>query len=95
MVPAHGEDCEDFPEPEHPAEFHPFFGKYASTGQPVIPSYGEDDGTDTTDENGGTGAEQNFDPKYYEQAPQNPPDVQVPPEAPQGGDQQGQGPGPQ
>jgi penicillin-binding protein 1A len=97
MLPAHGEDCDDFPLPEHPAEFHPFFGKYASTGKPVTPLYGEDDQTDTTgDENGGTGTEQNFDPRYYEEAPQNPPDVQAPPEAPPGQDQQGgQDPGAQ
>ena len=35
MVAAHGEDCDDFPLPEHPAEFHPFFGKYAATGKPI------------------------------------------------------------
>jgi penicillin-binding protein 1A len=32
MVPAHGDDCSDFPEPKEPAEFSPFFGKYATTG---------------------------------------------------------------
>jgi penicillin-binding protein 1A len=90
MVPAHGEDCDDFPLPEQPTEFHPFFGKYASTGKPVTPAYGEEDET-TTDETGGTGTDQEFDPRYYEQAPQNAPDVQAPPadEAPQGQDQQG------
>jgi membrane peptidoglycan carboxypeptidase len=93
MVPAHGEDCDDFPLPEHPAEFHPFFGKYASTGKPVTPTYGTEDQTDTTgDESGGTGTGQNFDPRYYEEAPQNPPDVEAPP---QGQDQQGADPGAQ
>jgi penicillin-binding protein 1A len=95
MLPAHGDDCDDFPEPQQPAEFHPFFGKYATTGKPVVPLYNEDDGTDMNgDESGGTGTEQNFDPRFYEDAPQNPPDVEAPPEAPQGGDPQG-GQGPQ
>jgi penicillin-binding protein 1A len=95
MLPAHGEDCDDFPEPETPAEFHPFFGKYSSTGKPVIPYSTEGDGT-TTDESGGTGTEQQFDPRYYEEAPQNPPDVQVPPDqgTPDPG-QQGTDPGAQ
>jgi penicillin-binding protein 1A len=93
MVPAHGDDCDDFPLPEQPAEFHPFFGKYASTGKPVTPAYSEEDNT-TTDQTGGTGTDQELDPRYYEQAPQNPPDVQAPPEppadgAPQGQDEQG------
>ncbi len=82
MVPAHGEDCDDFPLPEQPAEFRPFFGKYAATGKPVVPAYGEEDGEDEDDSGGtGTGGE-SFDPDYYEEAPQNPPDVAVPPEAP-------------
>ena len=33
MEAAHGDDCDDFPPPEHPAEFHPFFGKYAAHRQ--------------------------------------------------------------
>jgi hypothetical protein len=99
MLPAHGEECDDFPEPETPAEFHPFFGKYSSTGKPVVPLYGEDDGT-TTDDSGGTGTDQQFDPRYYEEAPQNAPDVQVPPDqgTPDQGappDQQGADPGAQ
>ena len=28
----------------------------------------------------GTGTDQEFDPRYYEEAPQNPPEVQAPPE---------------
>jgi penicillin-binding protein 1A len=91
MVPAHGDDCEDFPLPEQPAEFHPFFGKYASTGKPVTPAYSEEDDT-TTGDTGGTGPDQKLDPDYYEEA--QPPDVQAPPEppaegAPQGEDEQG------
>src|SRR5215213_1788458 len=79
MVEAHGEDCDDFPVPEQPAVFHPFFGKYAATGKAVTPTYGEDDGRTTDDtRGGGTGTGQEFDPRYYEEAPQNEPDVQVP-----------------
>ena len=78
MEVAHGEDCDDFPLPEHPAEFHPFFGKYAATGKAITTTpYGSQDGT-TTDQSGGTGTDQHFDPRYYEQTPQNPPDVQAP-----------------
>jgi penicillin-binding protein 1A len=87
MLPAHGEDCDDFPLPEQPAEFQPFFGKYSSTGQSTTPYYGEET-TETPDETG----DQEFDPRYYEEAPQDAPDVQVPPEqappadgSPQGG----------
>ena len=89
MVPAHGEDCDDFPEPEQPAEFHPFFGKYSSTGKPVTPIYGAVGDETTTDGTGGTGTNQEIDPRYYEQAPQNPPEVEVPPQAPPDQGQQG------
>jgi penicillin-binding protein 1A len=95
MLNAHGTSCDDFPLPEHPAEFHPFFGKYASTGKAATPAYGTQDGT-TPGATGGTGTDQKFDPRYYEQTPQNPPDAQVPPAppadgAPQDQNQQGGG----
>ena len=32
MSTAHGDNCDDFPAPTEPAEFSPFFGKYANTG---------------------------------------------------------------
>jgi penicillin-binding protein 1A len=92
MQYAHGDDCDDFPLPEQPAEFHPFFGKYASTGKPVTPVYSEEDDA-TTGDTGGTGPNQKLDPDYYEEA--QPPDVQAPPEPPaeaappQGEDEQG------
>jgi penicillin-binding protein 1A len=91
MTPAHGEDCDGFPEPEQPAEFQPFFGKYASTGAPVTEDY-YGTGDETTDDTGGTGTDQEFDPRYYEEAPQNAPEVELaPPEtqAPAEGDQGG------
>jgi penicillin-binding protein 1A len=75
MLPASGDDCDDFPVPEEPATFSPFFGKYATTGQSVIPYDGED-GEESEDDTGTGGGE--FDPRYYEEAPQNAPDVEVP-----------------
>jgi penicillin-binding protein 1A len=83
MVPAHGEDCEDFPEPTQPAEFQPFFGKYSSTGKALEDDYYYGDDTTDDDTTGGTGTNQEFDPRYYEEAPQNAPEVEVP-EVPQG-----------
>ena len=35
MPPAHGVHCDDFPPPTEPAQFSPFFGKYAPTGSPA------------------------------------------------------------
>jgi penicillin-binding protein 1A len=87
MEQAHGDKCDDFQLPEHPAEFHPYFGHYASTGKtPVLPS-GDQTGTSTdgTPPTGGASPDQKFDPRYYEQAPQNAPNVQVPPDNGQGG----------
>ena len=91
MLPAHGEDCDDFPIPEEAATFSPYFGKYATTGEPVI-SYETDEGKKSEDDTGGAGPDGKFDPRYYEEAPQNAPDVQVPDEvapapegAPEGG----------
>jgi penicillin-binding protein 1A len=77
MLPAHGNECDDFPEPSEPAQFHPFFGKYASTGRSSSSYYGS--GDQSTDQNGGgTTNGQGYDPRYYEEAPQNEPDVQTP-----------------
>jgi penicillin-binding protein 1A len=99
MVPAHGDDCGDFPEPEEPAEFEPFFGKYARGGAGGGTTGGytpyTEGGTDTYSEGGGTG-----DPNSgaYEAPPQQAPDVapapgSAPPAdpAPQGGGTPGGG----
>jgi penicillin-binding protein 1A len=91
MQAAHGTRCDDFPLPEHPAVFHPFFGHYAATGKPVVPPPGTQNGQTTTPSTGGASPNQKFDPRYYEQAPQNAPNVQVPPATPPQGNQQGQG----
>jgi penicillin-binding protein 1A len=72
MTTAHGDDCDDFPLPTEPAEFSPFFGKYATTGAPselVTPD--TDDGTDEDDPN---------DPRFYEQAPLDDPNAEPPSE---------------
>ena len=79
MLPAHGEYCEDFPLPEEPFVSSPFFGKYASTGSAGTGGYYDQDADPSTDDTtGGT----EYDPRYYETAPQNAPEVQVPEEAP-------------
>jgi len=89
MTAAHGDDCDDFPLPEHPAEFHPFFGKYAATGKSTTTYPASPQDEKKQNSTGGAGPDQNFDPRYYEQAPQNEPNVQVPPTPDQG--QQGGG----
>ena len=76
MVPAHGDACDDFPEPTEPAEFSPFFGKYSSTGSAGTGQYYAPSGGGTTD---GTD-EQQYDPRFYEQAPLDAPEAQPPPE---------------
>ncbi len=83
MVPAHGEDCDDFPLPTEPFVSSPFFGKYSSTGSQSSYSSGYDSGTsdtytespDTTTDDGGT----DYDPDLYEAPPQPEPQVDVPP----------------
>jgi penicillin-binding protein 1A len=88
MEAAHGENCDDFPLPDTPAELHPYFGEYAATGKPTEPAPTETDGQTDTSPSGGATPDQKFDPRYYEQAPQNEPNVQVP-ETPQDQGQQG------
>src|SRR5918996_3519506 len=66
MLPSHGEDCDDFPLPETPAEFHPFFGKYSSTGSSSSSGYDYSQGYTQPD----------YDPRYYEEPPQEAPEVQ-------------------
>jgi penicillin-binding protein 1A len=71
MLPAHGDYCDDFPEPTEPAEFSPFFGKYSSTGRSGTGQYYAPS-TTTPD--------QQYDPRYYEEAPLDPPKTDTPPE---------------
>jgi penicillin-binding protein 1A len=88
MLPAHGDDCEDFPLPEQPAEFQPFFGEYATTGNPSTSYYGEEDGT-AAGQTGGAGTDAEPDPRYYEEAPQNAPDAEAPEQLTDGAPEQG------
>ena len=71
MTTAHGDDCDDFPLPTEPAEFSPFFGKYATTGSPSELVTPEADETDEDDPK---------DPRFYEQAPLDDPNAEPPEE---------------
>jgi penicillin-binding protein 1A len=79
MLPAHGDYCDDFPQPTTPAQLSPFFGKYARTGSS---GSGGSGGSYYPPSSGGgttTPPDQKYDPKYYEQAPLDQPN-QTPPE---------------
>ena len=89
MITAHGDDCDDFPQPTEPAEFSPFFGKYANTGSAGTDTYyAPSTGGTTTDE---------YDPRFYEEAPLDPPATETPeqvaPEVPEPGNGNGNGNG--
>lgn len=92
MLPAHGDFCDDFPQPTQPAEFSPFFGEYASTGAPNTGEYYAPSGTTTTT------PDKKYDPRFYEKAPLDqpkatPPPQQTPPQAPPPGNGNGNGNG--
>ena len=92
MITAKGDDCDDFPPPTEPAEFSPFFGKYASTGAAGT-------GDDYSPDSGGTTAEEpEYDPRFYEEAPLDtpeaaPPEEEVAPEPAPPGNGHGNGNG--
>jgi penicillin-binding protein 1A len=96
MIPAHGDDCEDFPLPTEPFQATPFSGRYSSTGSSGTYDTGYDDGgsygtyTEAPDTGGGGGE---YDPNLYESQPQPAPDVQVPPAQEQLAPPQGGGTG--
>ena len=78
MLPAHGDDCNDFPQPTEPFVAAPFVGKYAGGG-------GGDTSSDTgsyyeTPSAGSTGTGE-YAPQYYEAPPQAAPETQPPAEA--------------
>ncbi len=80
MLPAHGEFCDDFPAPTEPFQSTPFTGEYASSGG--YSSSSSDYYYDDYDESGGTSdgtGDTGYDPNLYESAPQQEPEVQVPP----------------
>jgi penicillin-binding protein 1A len=70
MLPAHGDYCDDFPQPTEPAQFSPFFGKYSATGRSGSQQYYNAPNTTTSPQ---------YDPRYYEQAPLDQPNA-TPPE---------------
>jgi penicillin-binding protein 1A len=74
MLPAHGDYCDDFPQPSEPAQLQPFFGKYARTGSSgPQPYYGGSTG-------GTTQPAPQYDPRFYEQAPLDTPKAAPPAE---------------
>jgi penicillin-binding protein 1A len=90
MIPAHGDYCDDFPQPNEYAQLSPYFGKYARTGSPSSNQYyPPSTGGTTTDQN------QKYDPRFYEQAPLDTPEAAPPPEevAPAPGNGNGNGGG--
>jgi penicillin-binding protein 1A len=85
MTPAHGEFCDDFPQPEEYFQASPFFGEYATTGGAGTSSY----------DSSQSYSDPTYDPRYYEAPPQETPEVEpqeeqlAPPadEAPPAGDE--------
>jgi penicillin-binding protein 1A len=80
MLPAHGDDCEDFPEPTEPFQSSPFYGKYASSGGG---GYSNDYSSGTYTEGGTDDAtDDGVDTNPYEAPPQEAPDPVPAPQAP-------------
>lgn len=89
MAVAKGGDCSEFAKPEHPLQFQPFFGKYATTGTSEDEELEDESKTDTTEEKdkkkkkstklerktGGETGDEEFDPRKYEAPPQEEPKV--------------------
>ena len=91
MARAKGNDCADFKQPEKPAQFSAFFGRYANTGSSRDRNYsyrgrsygdgyngGGGGGYDSDTSQGGGGG--GYNPRYYEAPPQT-----APPTSPSGG----------
>jgi penicillin-binding protein 1A len=94
MTPAHGDFCDDFPQPTEPAHLSAYFGKYARTGSSGSGSYyGPGTSTPTTPDD----QNQKYDPRFYEQAPldqpNQAPDEGVSPQQPAPGNGNGDGNG--
>ncbi len=73
MRVAKGAECPDFERPVTPAILRPFFGRYATTGQPVTPPKEDekaDKGKRKATRDGGT----KFDPRAYEAPPRSAPE---------------------
>ncbi len=87
MTIARGDDCDSFPQPTEPAQYSPFFGKYATTGSSGTGYYYDDDTSDEEEQpedDGGAPADPEtddgtgYDPRLYESPPQGSPDVAPP-----------------
>ncbi|NLT07598.1 MAG: glycosyl transferase [Solirubrobacterales bacterium] len=77
MQPASDGYCDGFPEPTEPAEFSPFYGKYASSGYDSgYDDYGYD--YDSGDDYSEDGTDYD-DAGAYEETPQPAPETQAPP----------------
>ncbi len=75
MITAKEDNCDDFAQPTEPAEFSPFFGKYASTGSAGTGEYYDDSSTPSE-----PSTDQEYDPRFYEEAPLDAPETQAPTE---------------
>ena len=89
MRNAHGDKCNDFPQPKQAANFSPFFSKQSRTGTssggryntgpaPTGPAAEGNGGGTDTQQGGGT---RGYDPRLYEAPPQQAPRTQTPPDA--------------
>jgi penicillin-binding protein 1A len=83
MVVAKGDDCSSFPLPQEPVQFSPFFGKYATTGSSESDGgyYYQSPYSGTGDDSAGGGDYQGYDPRLYDQPPQEAPLLDAPKEA--------------
>jgi penicillin-binding protein 1A len=87
MRNAHGDKCNDFPQPKERAEFTPFFSNQSRTGTSTGGSGSYNSGTTPTgpaaEGNGGDtqtgGGTGGYDPRLYEAPPQQAPRTQAPP----------------
>jgi penicillin-binding protein 1A len=82
MQLAKGNDCSDFALPQEPFQATPFYGQYASgeasTGSGTDYYYSEPSTDGTTDYGTDDGG---YNSQFYEEPPQEPPEVQAPEEA--------------
>ncbi len=80
MNVAHGSYCGSFPQAKDPVSFHPFYGKYASTGSSGTSSYYSQPYSGTGNNSAGGTNYQGYDPRLYEAPPQPAPQTTPPPE---------------
>jgi penicillin-binding protein 1A len=83
MATAVGKDCAEFPKPRQPFSPVPFFGKYSTTGSSDSDGgyYYQSPYSGTGDDSAGGGDYQGYDPRLYDQPPQEAPLLDAPEEA--------------